>query len=171
LQGRATAAEKQLSPPPPPPLVAATTTTQRAAMLTYLPLYRVLICDEHQHTVYSLDEHLKRHHKLPAVQRRELLALCSSYTLLPPDQVPLPELLTTPFTELAPPQDAWLCCSVADSTSTSSTCSTASSYPSLACRSISTSCTRMRKHVNQQHSIHLTRWSTPSAASYAEHAA
>jgi hypothetical protein len=72
-------------------------------MLTYLPLYRVLICDEHQHTVYSLDEHLKRHHKLPAVQRRELLALCSSYTLLPPDQVPLPELLTTPFTELAPP--------------------------------------------------------------------
>jgi hypothetical protein len=29
----------------------------------------------------------------------------------------------------------------------------------------------MRKHVNQQHSIQLSRWSTPSAASYAEQAA
>jgi hypothetical protein len=29
----------------------------------------------------------------------------------------------------------------------------------------------MRKHVNQQHSVKLSRWSTPSAASYAEHAA
>jgi hypothetical protein len=34
-------------------------------MLTYLPLHRVLICDEHQHAVYSLDEHLKQHYKLP----------------------------------------------------------------------------------------------------------
>jgi hypothetical protein len=165
LQGRATAAEKQLSPstpplPAPPPPVAATTTTtstiQRAAMLTYLPQYRVLICDEHQHAVYSLDKHLKRHHRLPIAQRRELLALYSSYTLLPPDQVPLPELPTTPFTKLAPPQDAWLCCSVTDSASTSSTYSTTSSYPSLACKFISTSHTRMRKHINQQHSIHLT---------------
>jgi hypothetical protein len=76
---------------------------QRAAMLTYLLLYRVLICDEHQHAVYSLDEHVERHHKLPIVQRRELLALYSSYTLLSSDQVPLPELPTTPFTELATP--------------------------------------------------------------------
>ncbi|KAL1797092.1 hypothetical protein ACET3X_003698 [Alternaria dauci] len=29
----------------------------------------------------------------------------------------------------------------------------------------------MRKHVNQQHSVQLSRWSSPSAASYAEHAA
>jgi hypothetical protein len=125
-------------------------------MLTYLPLHRVLICDEHQHAVYSLDEHLKRHYKLPIAQRRELLALYSSYALLPPDQVPLPELPTTPFTELGPLQDAWLCCcSVADTTSTSSTYSptsssssttsttstTSSSNTSLACKFISISCT------------------------------
>jgi hypothetical protein len=54
-------------------------------MLTYLPLHRMLICDEHQHAIYSLDKHLKRHHKLPIAQRRELLALYSSYALLPPD--------------------------------------------------------------------------------------
>jgi hypothetical protein len=54
-------------------------------MLTYLPLYRVLICDKHQHAIYSLDKYLKRHYKLPIVQRRELLLLYSSYTFLPLD--------------------------------------------------------------------------------------
>jgi hypothetical protein len=29
----------------------------------------------------------------------------------------------------------------------------------------------MQKHTNQQHNVKLSRWSTPSAASYAEHAA
>jgi hypothetical protein len=57
----------------------------KAAMLTYLPLYRVLICDKHQHAIYSLDKHLKQHYKLPIAQRRELLLLYSSYTFLPPD--------------------------------------------------------------------------------------
>jgi hypothetical protein len=72
-------------------------------MLTYLPLYSVLLCYEHQHAVYGLDEHLKRHHKLPIAQRRELLALYSGHALLQPDQVPPPEPLTTSFPELGRP--------------------------------------------------------------------
>jgi hypothetical protein len=92
--------------------------------------------------------------------------LYSSYTFLPPDQVSLPELPTTLFTELGPLQDAWLCCSIATtastnssstySTTTSSSSSSSSSNTSLACQFISTSRTRMRKHVNQQHSIQLS---------------
>jgi hypothetical protein len=42
-------------------------------MFTYLSAYSVLICNEHQHAVYSLDEHLKRHHSLLIARRRELL--------------------------------------------------------------------------------------------------
>jgi hypothetical protein len=39
------------------------------------------------------------------------------------------------------------------------------------CGFISTSRVAMRQHLNQQHSVQLSRWSTASAVSYAEHAA
>jgi hypothetical protein len=145
---------------------AATPATPAEAaptMLTYLPLYSVLVCQEHQHAIYSLDEHLKRQHQLPIAERRELLTLYSHLLLLPPEQVPLPELPSAPLAELGLPQDAWLCCYSSSSSS--------SSGESSACGFISTSRTWMRRHVNQQHSIKLSRGPTPSAATYAEHAA
>jgi hypothetical protein len=36
-------------------------------MLIYLPLHRMLIYNEHQHAVYSLDKYLKQHYKLSIV--------------------------------------------------------------------------------------------------------
>jgi hypothetical protein len=55
-------------------------------MFTYLPSYRVLICCEHQQAVHSLDEHLKRHHKLSLARRRELLEDYQSLPLCLPKQ-------------------------------------------------------------------------------------
>jgi hypothetical protein len=122
-------------------------------MLTYLPTYRILICREHHYAIYSVDEHLKRYHKLPIVDRRAVINAYSNLSLLSPDQVPLPTPYIPPLVELGAPEDALLCCC------------------SIACSFITTSRSCMKKHINQQHSIYLTRWSTPSAISYAEHAA
>lgn len=113
-------------------------------MFIYLPTYGVLICNEHQYAVYSLDEHLKRYHKLSIQDRRELQERYSSYTLQPPAHVRAPALYSTPFAELGPPQDAFRCCCEAD------------------CSFISTSQSWIKKHINQQHSIKLTRWSRTS---------
>jgi hypothetical protein len=63
-------------------------------MFTYLPVYRVLICSEHQHAVYNLDEHLKRLHKLPVVERQRVIALYKGISLCPLDQVLMLELYT-----------------------------------------------------------------------------
>jgi hypothetical protein len=154
-------------------------------MLTYLPAYSVLVCKEHQRALYGVDEHLKRHHKLSLRERRELLSAYSSLSLLSPAQVPLPEPYRTPLPELGPPEDALVCCcqkSSSSSTSTSTSTSTSSSTSSTSsssssseklytvCGFISTSRSWMQQHVNKQHQIQLTRWSTSSAASYAEHA-
>lgn len=79
-------------------------------MLTYLSTYRVLICREHYYAIYSVDEHLKRLHKLPAVDRRALLSTYSSLSLLSPDQVPLPAPYGPPLAELGAPDDAFICC-------------------------------------------------------------
>jgi hypothetical protein len=122
-------------------------------MLSYLPTYRVLICNEHQYAICSLDEHLKRYHKLPINERRELQKRYSSYTLQPPADVRVPEPYSAPIQELGIPQDAFHCCCQAS------------------CSFISTSQSRIKKHINQQHNIQLTRWSTALAVSYAEHTA
>ena len=60
-------------------------------MFAYLSSYEVLICREHQYAVYSLDEHLKRHHRLPVAERRELLAAYAGLSLNPPGYGVLPE--------------------------------------------------------------------------------
>jgi hypothetical protein len=125
-------------------------------MLTYLPQYQILICDEHQHAIYSLDEHFKRYHTLPIAERRALIALYSSYALLLPTQVTLPTPPTLPFAELGCPQDAF-CCYHPSPPISSSSSSSSSSSRSLACGFISTSRKWMRRHVNQQHSVKLTR--------------
>ena len=75
-------------------------------MFTYLPAYRVLICCEHQQAVYGLDEHLKRHHKLPIAKRRELLAEYQGLSLSLPSQVLLPEPYSAPIQELGAAQNA-----------------------------------------------------------------
>jgi hypothetical protein len=131
-------------------------------MLTYLPAYSVLVCQQHQHALTSVDEHLKRHHQLPLKERRELLSAYSSLSLLSPAQVPLPAPYQTPLPELGAPEDALACC-CKKSSSSSDTLYTA-------CGFISTSRSWMQQHVNKQHKIQLTRWSTSSTASYAEHA-
>jgi hypothetical protein len=42
---------------------------------------------------------------------------------------------------------------------------------SSACNSTTTSRTWMRQHISKQHSVHVSRWSIPSATSYKTHAA
>jgi hypothetical protein len=145
-------------------------------MLTYLSTYCVLICQQHQHAIYGVDEHLKRYHKMLAAERRALLSAYHHLPLLSPGQVPLPEPYSTPLAELAAPVDALVCCcktssESSESSSSSSSSGSSSSAPSRACGFISTSRKWMQQHVNEQHSIHLTRWSTTSTVSYAEHAA
>jgi hypothetical protein len=111
---------------------------------------------------------------------RTLAKLCQSL----PGQVPLPEPNSAPIQELGRAQNAYLCCqlvqqqrrrsrssSESNSIESSSESSSKSSSESSSCSYITTSHLRMQKHTNQQHSVKLSRWSTPSAASYAEHAA
>ncbi|KAF1922185.1 uncharacterized protein M421DRAFT_10755 [Didymella exigua CBS 183.55] len=82
-------------------------------MFTYLPLYGVLVCQEHCYAVYNLDEHLKRLHKLPSAERRRLIASYSGLALSPPERVPAPEPYGPPVAELGAPQSAFLCCQAA----------------------------------------------------------
>jgi hypothetical protein len=146
-------------------------------MFTYLSTYSVLICVEHQHAVYSLDEHLKRRHRLPIAERRQLLATYQCYSLYPPQQLSLPAPSSAPIAELGPAQDGFLCCqgqtakvgaALAERLHVSYSSSSSSSS---SCSYITTNRKEMQKHTNQQHSVKLSRWSTLSAASYAEHAA
>jgi hypothetical protein len=117
-------------------------------MLTYLPTYHVLICYDHRYAVYSLNEHLKRHHKLPTHTRRELLAAYHHLYLLPPNQVPIPEHNSAPLLKLGKPVDAFAYYYQLATSSTSS---------SRACTYISISRKQIQQHLNQQHSIKLTR--------------
>jgi hypothetical protein len=77
-------------------------------------------------------------------------------------QITLPEPHSAPTPKLAIAQDAFLCCQAVQRDSRGGS-SRASSY-------ISTSYLWMWKHTNQQHSVKLTRWSSPATASYKEHA-
>jgi hypothetical protein len=79
-------------------------------MFTYLPAYRVLICVEHQHAVYSLDEPLKRHYSLPAARRKELRAAYAGLAINALTQLSLPAPNSAPIAELGRAQDAFLCC-------------------------------------------------------------
>ena len=142
-------------------------------MLAYLPTYGVLVCLEHQRALYGADEHLKRHHKLPLRERRALLDPYSSLALLSPTQVPLPEPYSAPLAELGTPKEALICCCCCDETSrgrgsstTSSSSSSSSSSVQLrrVCGFITTSCSWMKQHVNQQHQIKQNRWPTTAAA-------
>jgi hypothetical protein len=139
-------------------------------MFTYLPYHSVLVCLTHQCAVYSIDEQLKRYHKLPVAQRRELLAEYQGLTLCSPIEVQTPPPYSAPIAELGPARDALLCSQPA---ATKQVCG--SSYRRKSkdgyCGFISTSRVAMRQHLNQQHSVQLSRWSTASAVSYAEHAA
>jgi hypothetical protein len=78
-------------------------------MFIYLSSCSVLICIEHQHAIYSLDEHLKRRYSLPVAQRRQLLATYQGYALYPPAQIPLPAPGSAPIAKLGPAQDGFLC--------------------------------------------------------------
>jgi hypothetical protein len=131
-------------------------------MFMRYPPYQVLICCEHRCAVYGLDKHLERHHAMPAAARRALLAEYEDFDLLPPAEVGLPLPYSYPITELGPAQDAFLCCC--------STGSVSGDGDSAVCSYISTSRVKMRQHINQQHSVKLTRWSSPATASYKEHA-
>jgi hypothetical protein len=139
-------------------------------MFTYLPYYSVLVCLTHQCAVYSIDEHLKRYHKLPIAQRRELLAKYEGLTLCSPIEVQTPLPDSAPIAELGPAKDALLCSQPADTKQVYSSSYMRKSKDGY-CSFISTSRVAMRQHLNQQHSVQLSRWLTASAISYAEHAA
>jgi hypothetical protein len=79
-------------------------------MFTYLPAYCVLICVEHEHAVYDLEEHLKRLYGLPAAKRRELRAAYAALAINAPTQVSLPAPNSAPIAQLGRAQDAFLCC-------------------------------------------------------------
>jgi hypothetical protein len=132
-------------------------------------LYGVLICREHCCAVYGLDKHLKQHHSMSAAERKSLLASYKDFDVLPPAEVTQPAPYGPPIDALGPVQDAFLCCCCSNSHSSSRAKNRDSD--SAVCNFISTSRAKMRQHVNQQHSVKLTRWLSPATASYKEHAA
>jgi hypothetical protein len=142
-------------------------------MFTYYEPYQVLLCCEHRCAVYGLDKHLKRHHSMPAAERRALLATYEDLHLVQPAKVRQPAPYSRAINELGPAQDAFLCCYPGSRSSSSSSSSRSNSRDRdrIACSYISTSRAKMRQHVNQQHQIKLTRWSSAAAVSYEEHAA
>jgi hypothetical protein len=95
-----------MPPLPPSTSLQLSTALLYSIMFTYLPAYRVLICVEHQHAVYGLDEHLKRHHGLPAAKRRELRAAYAGLVIDAPTQVSLPAPNSAPIAQLGRAQDA-----------------------------------------------------------------
>jgi hypothetical protein len=95
---------------PPSTSLQLSTALLYSIMFTYLPAYRVLICVEHHHAVYGLDEHLKRHHGLPAARRRELRAAYAGIAIDAPKHVTLLASGSAPIAELGRAQDAFLCC-------------------------------------------------------------
>jgi hypothetical protein len=138
-------------------------------MFTYYEPYQVLLCREHCCAVYGLDKHLKQQHGMPAVKRRALLATYKGINLLPPAEVAQPAPYGPPIDALGPAHDAFLCYCSSSSSSASSSNNRDSN--SAACGFITISRAKMQQHVNQQHSIKLTRWSSPAAALYRDHAA
>jgi hypothetical protein len=133
-------------------------------MFTYLPAHRVLICVEHQHAVYGLDEHLKRHHGLPAAKRRELLAAYTGLAINAPEHVSLPAPSSAPIAGLGQAQGAFICCQEEAGEAEDV-------QQRRSCSYITINRQEMQKHTNQHHSVKLTRWSSPATASYREHAA
>ncbi|KAF2830272.1 hypothetical protein CC86DRAFT_182769 [Ophiobolus disseminans] len=101
------------------------------AIFTLYPAYSVLLCREHCCAVYGLDRHLKKHHHMPAPQRRELLALYEGLPLLPPGKVAQPAPYSSPIDALGPAQDAFLCCCTSGSSSSSSSSSTIAQFVAL----------------------------------------
>jgi hypothetical protein len=69
-------------------------------MFTYLSAHRVLICVEHQHAVYGVNEHLKWQHSLSAAKRREMLAAYTSSVINAPEHVSLPAPSSVPIAGL-----------------------------------------------------------------------
>jgi hypothetical protein len=65
-------------------------------MFAYLAVHSVLVCCEHRCAIYGLDEHLKRHHSMPAEERRALLAAYEDFNVLPLAEVIQP----TPYSPL-----------------------------------------------------------------------
>jgi hypothetical protein len=143
------------------------------------PLYRVPVCCKHRCAIYSLDKHLERYHRnTPVCQRRELLILYKHLHHVPLilykhlHHVPLvgvslPAPHSPPLNALQPAQDAFPCICIGSCSSSDSK----SDMNSAVCGFISTSRAKMRQHVNQQHQVKLTRWSSAAAASYQQHAA
>jgi len=142
---------------------------RKESIFTRFALYGVLVCREHQCAVYGLDEYLKRHHHdMPISKRRELLDLYEDFHHLPPVEVVQPAPYGLPIDALGLAQDAFLCRS---SSSSGGGSSNNVDSDGAVCEFISTSRAKMRQHVNQQHGVKLTRWSSPATASYEEHAA
>jgi hypothetical protein len=142
-------------------------------MFTYLSAYSVLICNEHQHAVYGLDEHLKRHHSLPIARRRELLTAYAGLAINTPREVALPTPNSAPITELGQAQGAFFCCQQREQEEEEEEEEEAIGVVQQRriCGYITTNRQKMRKHTNQQHSVKLTRWSSTAAILFEEHAA
>lgn len=126
-------------------------------MLIYLPVYSILICQEHRCAVYSLNRHLKSYYKLSATARHKHIAAYSYLKTLPPDQVNIPAAGSAPLAELGEAQDAFACCCQLQGGEISGS-SSSSGSSSVACRYISISWKEMRQYLNRQHSVKLTCW-------------
>jgi hypothetical protein len=131
-----------------------------------------LICIKYQQAIYSLDEHLKRRYSLPVAQRRQLLATYQSYALCPPKQLSLPAPSSAPIAKLGPAQDSFLCCQSkaaaggaaaggaaagGAAAGGAAAAAAAAGQQSASCSYVTTNRKEMRKHINQQHSVKLSR--------------
>ena len=55
---------------------------EKESMFAYLAVHSVLVCRKHCCAIYGLDEHLKRHHSMPAEERRALLTAYEDFNVL-----------------------------------------------------------------------------------------
>jgi hypothetical protein len=143
-------------------------------MFTYLSAYSMLICNEHQHAIYSLNKYLKRHHSLPIARRRELLIAYAGLMINLPGEVALPAPYSAPITELGQIQGVFFCCQQREQEEEEEKKGegvVGVVQQRRSCGYITANCQKMREHTNQQHSVKLPRWFSTAAISYKEHAA
>jgi hypothetical protein len=133
----------------------------------------VLICIEHHYAIYGLDEHLKRHHGLPAVKRRELLAAYTELAIDAPEHVSLPTSAGAPKTGLGQARAAFVCCQggAGEAGEEGGAGRAGEVQQRRSCSYITINQQEMRQHTSQHHNVKLLRWSSYATASYKEHSA
>ena len=109
-----------------------------SSLLVYEPIYKVIICTEHQYALQNIERHLEEFHGGNKAVRVTVVQSFSEYETVGPSELQLPEPLGQPIASLGKPLSAFHC-------------------SEDECGYISTSHTLMRKHCNKDHDWHSTR--------------